>query len=166
MIILEEKQKKVGRPRTTEDTPLTDKQLLFCEYYLETLNQSESYRRVAPHVADTSARVEACKLMKKPNIRKYINDRLESMKEARVVDKQELLNFYSEVMRGTAMNYGKPIYMKDRIACADSLGKYYGMFVDKKEIKAEVTNITVDIEGLDDEDEELVLGLGEIPSDL
>ena len=65
-----DQQKRVGRPRTTEDTPLTDKQLLFCEYYLETLNQSESYRRVAPHVADTTARVEASKLMKKPNIRK------------------------------------------------------------------------------------------------
>ena len=111
-----DQQKRVGRPRTTEDTPLTDKQLLFCEYYLETLNQSESYRRVAPHVADTTARVEASKLMKKPNIRKYIQERLESMKEAIVVDKQELLNFYSEVMRGTAMNYGKPLYMKDRIA--------------------------------------------------
>ena len=77
-----EQVKRAGRPKTTEDTPLTDKQLLFCEYYLETLNQSESYRRVAPHVADTTARVEASKLMKKPNIRKYINERLESMKEA------------------------------------------------------------------------------------
>ena len=161
-----EQVKRAGRPKTTEDTPLTDKQLLFCEYYLETLNQSESYRRVAPHVADTTARVEASKLMKKPNIRKYINERLESMKEAIVVDKQELLNFYSEVMRGTAMNYGKPLYMKDRIACADSLAKYYGMFVDKKEITAAVTNITVDIEGMNDGDDEINLGLGEIPSDL
>lgn len=162
---MEQQPKKAGRPRTTEDTPLTDKQLLFCEYYLETLNQSESYRRVAPHVADTTARVEASKLMKKPNIRKYIQERLESMKEAIVVDKQELLNFYSEVMRGTAMNYGKPLYMKDRIACADSLAKYYGMFVDKKEITASVTNITVDIEGENDEDD-IELGLGGIPSDL
>ena len=104
--------------------------------------------------------------MKKPNIRKYIQERLESMKEAIVVDKQELLNFYSEVMRGTAMNYGKPLYMKDRIACADSLAKYYGMFVDKKEITAAVTNITVDIEGMNDGEDEINLGLGEIPSDL
>ena len=40
------------------------------------------------------------------------------------------------------------------------------MFVDKKEITAAVTNITVDIEGMDDGDDEINLGLGEIPSDL
>jgi hypothetical protein len=69
-------------------------------------------------------------------------------------------------MRGTAMNYGKPLYMKDRIACADSLAKYYGMFVDKKEITASVTNITVDIEGENNDDDDLILSPGEIPSDL
>lgn len=164
---MEENKKRVksGRPKLNEFTPLSDKQELFCEYYLETLNQTESYRRVAPHVADTTARVEASKMMKKPHIKKYIEDRLEGMKSDIVVGREELLNFYSEVMRGTAMNYGKPLYMKDRIACADSLGKYYGMFVEKKEITAKVTNITVDIEGLDDEDE-IVLGAGEIPLDL
>lgn len=161
------KPRKTGRPKTNEFTPLSDKQTLFCEYYLETLNQTESYRRVAPHVQDSTARVEASKLMKKPNIQKYITERLEGMKEDIVVGIEELLNFYSEVMRGQAMNYGKPIYMKDRIACADSLGKYYGMFVERKEITANVTNIVVDIEGLtDDEDETIILNAGEIPTDL
>ena len=37
-----DQQKRVGRPKTTEDTPLTDKQLLFCEYYLETLNNDDA----------------------------------------------------------------------------------------------------------------------------
>lgn len=149
------KRDKGGRPRLNEFAPLTDKQMLFAEYYLETLNQTEAYRRTHPHVADSTASSEGHKMMKKPHIKKYIQDRLEAMKDDIVVGREELLNFYSEVMRGQAMNYGKPIYMKDRIACADSLAKFYGMFVEKREITAKVTNITVDIEGLEDE---IVLG--------
>ena len=38
-----EQVKRAGRPKTTEDTPLTDKQLLFCEYYLETLTLIKSF---------------------------------------------------------------------------------------------------------------------------
>lgn len=140
-------EKRRGRPCLTEDTELSERQELFAEYYLGCFNATESYRRISPDATDNTCRVEGSKMLKKPNVAKYLRERMESMKEEVVSSNQEVLNFYSEVMRGKpGMNYGKPIYMKDRVSCADSLAKYYGMFVEKKEITANVTTITVDIE--------------------
>lgn len=139
--------KRRGRPCTTEDTRLSERQELFCEYYLGCFNATESYRMISPDATDNTCRVEGSKMLKKPNVAKYLRERMEGMKEDIVSSSQEVLNFYSEVMRGKgSINYGKPIFMKDRVSCADSLAKYYGMFIERKEITANVTNITVDIE--------------------
>jgi phage terminase small subunit len=138
-----------GRPPLTDETPLTPLQEIFCETYLETFNAKESYMKTHPGCAETTARNEGSKMLKKPNIQKYIRGAMDDKKAEIVARQEEVLQFYTDTMRAEELNYNKPIYMKDRLAAADALAKYYQLFVEKKEINANINNIVVDI--VDDE---------------
>lgn len=57
-----------------ENTELTEKQRLFCIYYIEDFNATKAYKK-AYDCSYATAKVEGCKNLKKPNIKKEI-DRL------------------------------------------------------------------------------------------
>lgn len=65
---------------SNEDKPLTKKEQLFCELYIKNLcNGYLAYKEWKPNVKDTTARVESSKLLSKPNIRAYIDTRLDEI---------------------------------------------------------------------------------------
>lgn len=55
-----------------ENTELTDKQRLFCIYYIEHFNATKAYKKAYGCSYDT-AKVEGCKSLTKPNIKKEID---------------------------------------------------------------------------------------------
>jgi phage terminase small subunit len=57
-----------------KETGLTDKQRIFCESYIFDWNGTKAYKKAYPNVKDTTAAVEASKLLRKPNIEAYIEE--------------------------------------------------------------------------------------------
>jgi len=57
-----------------KETGLSDKQRIFCEAYIFDWNGTRAYKKAYPHVKDTTAAVEASKLLRKPNVAAYIEE--------------------------------------------------------------------------------------------
>ena len=81
---------------------MTDKQMRFCEEYLIDTNATRAYKAAYPNVkSDGSARACASKLLSKPNIREYIDSRLEKIHSEKTADAKEVMEYLTSVMRGT-----------------------------------------------------------------
>ena len=115
---------------------LTKKQLDFCEYYLELGNGAEAARK-AGYSART-AYSAAFELLKKPEISKYINERLEEMQSKRVASADEIMQFYTSVMRGEVKDaFDLEPSLDTRISAADKLMKRYNAVHDKNRTSVE-----------------------------
>ncbi len=133
---------------------LTEKQKRFCDYYIETCNATESYKRAGYSWGnDNVAGVEANKLLKNPKIRGYIDEFLGNMGIERVASAEEILEYWTRVMRReefdvTVVQEQKPVIgddgkkkgyetvsrsmdippsIKDRNKASEMLAKIYGL---------------------------------------
>ncbi|WP_042165541.1 terminase small subunit [Paenibacillus gorillae] len=128
---------------------LTEKQKRFADYFVESGNASESAVR-AGYSAKT-AREMGHENLSKPIIREYIDALIAKKDEARIAKQDEVLEFLTDVMRGKVtekiplgLGMGEQALVKnelegkDRIKAAELLGKRYGTWVDKQEVKGQV----------------------------
>ena len=150
------------------ETKLTEKQLAFIDFYLETLNGREAYKRAYGTKNNNTADVNASKLLSNTKVKKVIDERLDEIKSARIAKAEEVLEFLSSCMRGEiseeviAMQQNmlsgamenvimaKQLSAKDRIKSAELLGKANRLFTDKLEVDA---NVAVIFEGEDELEE-------------
>ncbi len=103
---------------------LTPKQKDFCEYYLQTGNATEAARLAG--YSDKTARVIGAENLSKPAISEYIASRRAEMDKALIADSDEVLRFYSAVMRGEIKDqFGLDASLGDRLKAGDSLMKRY-----------------------------------------
>lgn len=110
---------------------LTPKQKAFADAYIETANATEAARRAGynPH----SARVIGRENLTKPSISGYIRERMDEQDAARVAKADEVLRFYSAVMRGEVPDqFGLDPSLNDRLKAADSLMKRYAVSDDRQ----------------------------------
>lgn len=104
------------------DEKLTPKQKRFCEEYLKSANASEAAKKAGYSVK--TAPFIGAENLKKPQISEYIKRRLGEQEGARVADANEVLRFYSAVMRGEIKDqFGIDASLSDRLKAADSLAK-------------------------------------------
>ena len=104
------------------DEKLTPKQRRFCEEYLKSGNATEAAKKAG--YKETSCRVIAAENLSKPAISAYIKRRLDEQEAALVADANEVLRFYSAVMRGEVKDqFGMDASLSDRLKAADSLAK-------------------------------------------
>ena len=104
------------------DEKLTPKQKRFCEEYLKSANASEAAKK-AGYSLKTAPFIGAENL-KKPQISAYIKHRMGEQEAALVADANEVLQFYSAVMRGEVKDqFGMDASLSDRLKAADSLAK-------------------------------------------
>lgn len=104
------------------DEKLTPKQKRFCEEYLKSANASEAAKK-AGYSMKTAPFIGAENL-KKPQISAYIKRRMGEQEAALVADANEVLQFYSAVMRGEVKDqFGMDASLSDRLKAADSLAK-------------------------------------------
>lgn len=104
------------------DEKLTPKQKRFCEEYLKSGNATEAAKKAG--YKETSCRVIAAENLSKPTISAYIKRRLDEQEAALVADANEVLQFYSAVMRGEVKDqFGMDASLSDRLKAADSLAK-------------------------------------------
>lgn len=95
------------------------------------------------------------RLMLKPEVREFINEAMEKMKNEKIADGREVMEFLTSVMRGELqeeeiltvgvgegitepVKVKKEIYQKDRIKAADLLGKVYGIYTPSLSMDASV----------------------------
>lgn len=136
---------------------MTEKQKIFADEYIISLNATQAYKKAYPNVKkDDAASVNGSKLLRDTKVKAYIDEQLEKLQSERVADQQEVLEFLTSVMRGEVtepllildgegtqrMVMAKPSVSTRKSAAVD-LGKRYGIFVDKQEITQRTIEIKV-----------------------
>lgn len=115
------------------DIKLKPKELKFAEEWLKTTNATQS--AIKAGYSERTAYSAGSRLLKKVDVRQYIDERLAEMKESSIADTNEVMQFLSSTMRGDIPDqFGLDPALNDRIKAAELLGKRYKMFTDKQEI--------------------------------
>ena len=118
---------------------MTEKMMLFCEEYLKDkeLNASAAYKRVYKTCkSDMTARSNASKLLKRPDVREYIQKKQAEIHDKNTADIKEIEEYLTSVVRGKSKSEvlklngdGYQVVVekhpeeKDRIRAAELLGK-------------------------------------------
>ena len=148
---------------------LTEKQKAFCDYYIESLNATESYKKAYKNIKnDNTAKAAASRLLTNVNLKSYIDERLKEIQSNRIAKAEEVLEYLTRVIRNedeeevvVTVNVGdfqtevqkvkKEISAKDKIKAAELLGKRYSLFTDKVDVQGDVgVTIIDDIESIED----------------
>lgn len=141
---------------------LTAKQQRFCDEYLIDLNATQAAIRAG--YSKKTAYSIGVENLKKPELKKYIENRMAEKEAALIADQDEVLKYLTAVMRGKSVAnvlardeigadrvIEKPPDEKERLKAAELLGKRYGLYTDRVEQEVDMElNITVDY---GDEDE-------------
>lgn len=105
-----------------EKYKLTDKQIAFCEVYLETENARTSYQIAYENDNLNTSGVNGHKLLQLEKVTKYIAERKqELLSDNRVATKEMTLKFWTTTMLNPSLS------MRDRIDASKLLGKHQGL---------------------------------------
>lgn len=138
---------------------LTEKQKRFADEYIISGNATQA--AIKAGYSKKTARFVAAENLTKPNIKNYIDERLEELKSERTADAQEVLEYLTSVMRGNETEevligvgegmqstIQKEVGAKDRLKAAELLGKRFALFTDKTEVAvSEIPTFVDDIDG-------------------
>lgn len=125
---------------------LTEKQKRFCDEYLIDCNATRAAIRAG--YSERTAYSIGAENLGKPELKAYIDARLEEIHSEKTADAQEVMEYLTSVMRGEseseivvvegqgdgwseARRMNKCPDEKERLKAAELLGKRYGMFNDK-----------------------------------
>ena len=137
---------------------LNQKQKAFCDFYIESLNATESYVK-AYECSYNTARTNGARLLANANIKRYIDEVMSAKDESRIASQDEILQILTDIARGVTeeevvqfsqlgeeLRTTRKPTIKDRMKASELLGKRYRMWTDK--IEADV-NQQVIFEGED-----------------
>ncbi|SIR49463.1 phage terminase small subunit [Peribacillus simplex] len=113
---------------------LTEKQKLFADYYIETGNATEAYKRVYKSKNDNTAAKEGFKLLRNPKIAPYLEERNKQLDDSRIADMEEVKRFWSDTLRNEEMD------PKHRLKASEYIAKTNAAFIEKQEISGETTH--------------------------
>lgn len=112
---------------------LKPKELVFAEEWLKTTNATQS--AIKAGYSARTAYSAGNRLLKKVDVKQYIDERLAEMQESSIADTNEVMQFLSSTMRGDIPDqFGLDPALNDRLKAAELLGKRYKLFTDKQEI--------------------------------
>ena len=110
---------------------LTPKQKAFADYFIECGNATEAARKAG--YSEKTANTIAAQNLAKLSISAYIQERMAQQDATRVASADEVLRFYSSVMRGQEKDaFGLDPSLADRLKAADSLMKRYAIGAEKQ----------------------------------
>ena len=124
---------------------LNEKQKAFADYYIESLNATESYK-IAYNCSYNTARTNGARLLANANIKEYIDEVMSAKNESRIASQDEILQILTDIARGITeeevvqfsqlgeeLRTTRKPTIKDRMRASELLGKRYRMWVDKVE---------------------------------
>lgn len=143
---------------------MTDKQKRFCDEYLIDLNATQSAIRAG--YSQKTAYSIGVENLKKPEIKKYIDERMAEKEKALIASQDEVLKYLTSVLRGESQStelvvegqgdgYSeartilKEPSEKDRLKAAELLGKRYGLYTEKVEMEIAPVVIKDDVDESD-----------------
>lgn len=110
---------------------LTPKQKAFADYFIECGNATDAARKAG--YSKDACRQIATENLSKPSISSYIQERMAQQDADRVATADEVVRFYSSVMRGEVKDsFGLDASLSDRLKAADSLMKRYAVGADRE----------------------------------
>ena len=125
---------------------LNEKQKAFADYYIESLNATESYKKAYKVENQSTAESNGSRLLRNAKVRKYIDDTMASKDESRIASQDEILQILTDIARGITeeevvqfsqlgeeLRTTRKPTIKDRMRASELLGKRYRMWVDKVE---------------------------------
>lgn len=139
---------------------MTKKQKRFCDEYLIDLNATQAAIRAG--YSKKTAYSIGVENLKKPDIKKYISERMAEKESALIADQDEVLRYLTAVLRGesrssvvvvestgdftsAAREMDKAPDEKEKLKAAELLGKRYGIYTDRTEQAVDMElKITVD----------------------
>ena len=127
---------------------LNEKQKAFADYYIESLNATESYKKAYEVENQSTAESNGSRLLRNAKVRKYIDDTMASKDESRIASQDEVLQILTDIARGITeeevvsftplggeLRTTKKPSIKDRMKASELLGKRYRLFIDKAELE-------------------------------
>lgn len=140
---------------------MTRQKKLFCEYYITTHNATEAAKLAG--FKESTAKYMGSNLLRNEEIKDYIKSIVEEQDAALVCQTDELLRILSRIARGEekeqvlmTVNIGdfqqevqqweRRAIPKDRLKAIELLGKYLGMWDNRKLDNLENHNITITFE--------------------
>ncbi|NBK85527.1 terminase small subunit, partial [Streptococcus equi] len=124
---------------------LTLKQKRFADEYIISANATAA--AIKAGYSKKTARSIGQENLTKPDIKAYIDERLEKLESEKIATQEEVLQYLTSIMRGdqqekTLISVGEfgqkivdiDVGAKDRIKAAELLGKRYRLFTDKVEM--------------------------------
>ena len=111
--------------------PLTPKQKSFADFYIETGNATEAARRAG--YKGKSARQIGAENLSKPSISAYIKTRMAEIDAGRIATADEVMKFYTSVMRGEVKDqFGLDAQLADRLNAGKELMKRFSAVDDRQ----------------------------------
>lgn len=110
---------------TTEDGhPLTANEARFIDEYIKTSNKRQAYLIAYPNANPSSAAQCAQGVFNKPYISTEIKFRLEKLKSESIADADEIMQYFTSVMRGQVKDqFGLEAPLSERTKAAQELAK-------------------------------------------
>ena len=141
---------------------LNEKQKAFADYYIESLNATESYKRAYNVVNQSTAEANGSRLLRNAKVKNYIDEIMSAKDESRIASQDEILQILTDIARGITeeevvqfsqlgeeLRTTRKPTIKDRMKASELLGKRYRLFVDKAEL--EITEPVTIIDDIGDD---------------
>lgn len=108
---------------------MNEKQKRFADYYIENPNATEAAKKAG--YSEKTAEVQGSRLLTNVKVKDYVKERLESKDKERIASQNEVLEFFTQVMRGEVPDQlGLETPVKERNKAAEMLGRRYKIFDD------------------------------------
>ena len=129
---------------------MTEKQLRFVDFYVQTGNASDAARKAG--YSHRTAYSIGEQLLRREDVRAAIDARLKELESTRIAETQEILEHLTSVVRGNVTetvvtNSGKKfdvvVAEKDRLKAAEMLLKIHGAFREQLDVKVDSTQLFV-----------------------
>lgn len=106
---------------------LTPKQKAFADEYLTDLNGTRAYKAVYKNVkSDATASTNAWRLLRNAKVKEYITDRMKKIQSEKTADLEEVIRFFSSVMRGEVKDqFDLDATISDRLSAGRELMRWY-----------------------------------------
>lgn len=105
---------------------LTPKRKAFADEYLTDLNGTRAYKEVYRNVKNDATAAAASRLLKNVKVKAYIAERMKEIQTEKTADLEEVIRFFSSVMRGEVKDqFDLDATISDRLSAGRELMRWY-----------------------------------------
>jgi phage terminase small subunit len=124
---------------------MNEQQKRFADYYIESGNATESYKRAGYKAKGNVAEANASRLLRHAKVQEYIEERNKQLESDRIANMEEVKTFWTNTMRNGEAD------LKDRLKASEYIAKTNAAFIEKQQITGEMqqnVNVQTDLSKL------------------